>query len=96
MPVLIGSLENPTREDRCDECFPDYNSDKKEFSLNRPIGDDWGQYIRHRPQPSPIFVRTEARIMFVIFELEKDAIQFNTWIHDAAKEQRHGFSTMRG
>ena len=34
--------------------------------------------------------------MFVIFELNKDAIEFMEWIHEAAKEQQHGFSTMRG
>ena len=96
MPVLIGSLESPLQEYRCDECFPDYNPDKREFSLNRPIGDDWGQYIRHSPKPSPIFVRTVHRVMFVIFERNKDAIEFSEWIHEAAKEQQHGFSTMRG
>ena len=68
MTVLIASLENPQHNERFEQCFPEYNADKKEFSLNRPIGDDWGQYIRHIPNPSPVLVLTEARVMFVVFD----------------------------
>lgn len=79
-----------------DECTPYYDHEINEFSLNRPIGDDWGQYIRHRPNPAPALVRNENGIIFVIFFARSDAINFEKWLESAATEQRHGFSTMRG
>lgn len=96
MTILIASLENPQNNERFEQCFPEYNADKKEFSLNRPIGDDWGQYIRHIPNPSPVLVLTEARVMFVVFDADSDAVEFKKWLEDATKEQQHGFNTMRG
>lgn len=96
MTVIIASLENAQHNERLEDCFPDYSSELKEFSLNRPIGDDWGQYIRYIPNPSPVLVIVEARVMFVVFEAESDAVEFKRWLEDAAKEQQHGFNTMRG
>lgn len=96
MTVLIASLENPQSKERFEQCLPEYDSAKREFSLNRPIGDDWGQCIRHIPNPSPEIVLTEAQIMFVVFKTDSDVVHFRKWLEDAAKEQQHGFNTMRG
>jgi hypothetical protein len=96
MPVLIASLEDPTFDARTSACLPGYDLNKHEFSLNRPIGDDWGQYIRHSPQPPPLLVRVEGKTIFVVFAALIDAQRFDQWLRDAAAEQQHGFNTMRG
>lgn len=96
MSVLVACLEDSTFDARIEDCFPDFNPELHEFSLNRPIGDDWGQYIRHIPQPLPILVRLENRTIFVLFKALNDAMTFEQWLKDAAAEQRHGYSTMRG
>ncbi|MDO0889250.1 hypothetical protein [Acinetobacter johnsonii] len=94
--VIIACLEDPTFDVRINNGFIDYDSERHEFSLNRPIGDDWGQYIRHIPQPLPVLVRIEKRIIFILFAALNDAIALEKWLKDAIAEQEHGFSTMRG
>ena len=34
--------------------------------------------------------------MFVVFKTDSDVVHFRKWLEDAAKEQQHGFNTMRG
>ncbi len=95
MTVLIASIEDASLDLRMDGVLPDYNQSTHEFQLNRPIGDDWLQYIRHVPEPAPLFVRTHGSTAFVVFDTRLDAEQFADWLREARLEQRHGFSTMR-
>ena len=96
MTVLIVCLEDPSISIRMEGRLPDYNPATCEFSLNRPIGDDWGQYIRHVPNPPPVIVRTESGTSFVVFERRDDAECFEHWLIEAREEQDRGFRTMRG
>lgn len=96
MPVLIASVQDPTLEIRLEGALPDYNSSTHEFRLNRPIGDDWLQYISHVPDPPPLLVRREGATAFLIFERSGDAERFAEWLQQAREEQEHGFRTMRG
>jgi hypothetical protein len=96
MPVLISCVEDPALEIRMEGSLPDYTRSTHEFRLNRPIGDDWLQYISHIPKPPPLLVRTEERTSFVVFERRGDAERFEQWLVDAREEQDQGFRTMRG
>jgi hypothetical protein len=96
MTILIASVEDASVELRMEGRLLDYNHMTHEFSLNRPIGDDWGQYIRHVPNPPPLIVRTEKSISFVVFQRRDDAERFERWLHGAREEQDRGFRTMRG
>lgn len=96
MTVLIACIEDPSVSIRMEGRLPDYSPATHEFSLNRPIGDDWGQYIRHVPTPPPLIVRIEGSTSFVVFERREDAERFERWLVDAWEEQDRGFRTMRG
>ncbi len=96
MPVLIACVENPAIDIRLEGSLPDYDSSTHEFRLNRPIGDDWLQYIRHVPNPPPLVVRKEGVTAFVVFERATDAQAFRDWLQQAREEQEHGYRTMRG
>jgi hypothetical protein len=96
MTVLVAALGDPSLDARVGGTVPDYKQESGEFALNRPIGDDWGQYIRHVPNPGPLLVRIEERTMFVVFRGREDAVRFEEWLRDALREQEHGFNTMRG
>ena len=96
MTVLIACIEDSSVAIRMEGRLPDYSHATHEFSLNRPIGDDWGQYIRHVPNPPPLIVRTEESTSFVVFDRRDDAERFEQWLIDAREEQDRGFRTMRG
>lgn len=96
MTVLISSVEDPSFDIRLDGALPDYNQSTHEFRLNRPMGDDWLQFIRHVPEPAPLIVRTEGSTAFVVFDRRHHAEQFADWLRNARLEQKHGFNTMRG
>lgn len=96
MTVLIACIEDPSVSIRMEGRLPDYSPTTHEFSLNRPIGDDWGQYIRHVPNPPPVIVRTEEDTSFVVFQRREDAESFEHWLIGAREEQDRGFRTMRG
>lgn len=96
MAVLIACIEDPSVAIRMEGRLPDYSPATHEFRLNRPIGDDWLQYIRHVPNPPPVIVRTDESTSFVVFERRDDAERFEQWLIDAREEQDRGFRTMRG
>ena len=96
MPVLIASIEDPKLEIRLEGALPDYDCSTHEFRLNRPIGDDWLQYISHLPDPPPLLVRMEGATAFLVFQRSRDAEGFAMWLRQAREEQEHGFRTMRG
>jgi len=96
MPVLIASVEDPKLEIRLEGVLPDYNRSTHEFRLDRPIGDDWLQYISHVPDPPPVLVREEGTTAFLVFQSSRDAEDFAEWLRQAREEQEHGFRTMRG
>jgi hypothetical protein len=96
MTVVIASLEDPSFDARVSGSLPAYSHESREFTLNRPIGDDWLQKIRCIPEPSPVLVRTEGQTMIVVFSGRGDAARFEQWLRDARHEQEHGFRTMRG
>lgn len=96
MTVFIASIEDPSLDIRIDGSLPDYNQATHEFRLNRPIGDDWLQYISHVPKPPPLVVRNEGSTAFVVFDRRHDAVRFEEWLRNARQEQDHGYRTMRG
>jgi hypothetical protein len=96
MTVLIASIEEPNLDIRLEGSLPDYDSSTHEFRLNRPIGDDWLQYISHVPNPPPLLVRKEGVTAFVVFDRTHDAAAFEDWLRQAREEQDRGFRTMRG
>lgn len=96
MSVLIACIEDPSVTIRLEGRLPDYSPATNQFSLNRPIGDDWLQYIRYVPSPPPVIVRTEESTLFVVFQRRDDAERFEQWLIDAREEQDRGFKTMRG
>lgn len=96
MPVLIASVEAPKLEIRLEGALPVYNNSTHEFRLNRPIGDDWLQYISHVPDPPPLLARKEGATAFLVFQRSRDAEAFAEWLRQAREEQEHGFRTMRG
>ena len=77
--VIIACLEDPTFDVRINEGFIEYDSERYEFSLNRPIGDNWCLYIQYIPQPLPVLVRIEKRIIFILFAALNDAIALEKW-----------------
>ena len=81
--VIIACLEDPTFDVRINEGFIEYDSERYEFSLNRPIGDNWCLYIQYIPQPLPVLVRIEKRIIFILFAALNDAIALEKWLKDA-------------
>ena len=48
--VIIACLEDPTFDVRINEGFIEYDSERYEFSLNRPIGDNWCLNIQVQPK----------------------------------------------
>lgn len=96
MPVLIASVEDPSMDIRLEGALPDHDGSTHEFKLNRPIGDDWLQYIRHVPNPPPLLVRIDGATAFVVFDKVHEAEAFRDWLQQAREEQEHGFRTMRG
>lgn len=96
MTVRIACVEDPSFAIRMEGRLPDYSHTTHEFSLNRPFGDDWGQYIRHVPNPPPLIVQSEESISFVVFQQRDDAERFEQWLANAWAEQERGFRTMRG
>lgn len=81
---------------RLEGSLPEYDGSTHEFKLNRPMGDDWLQYIRHVPNPPPLLVRNDGATAFVVFDKAHDAEAFRDWLQQAREEQAHGFRTMRG
>jgi len=96
MLVLITCVENPGFSARVSTSSISYSPVSHEFSLPRPIGDDWLQRINHIPATTPLISKTEGQTMFVVFEALEGAQKFQAWLIEAAAEQDHGYRTMRG
>lgn len=73
-----------------------YEKASHNFSMPRPIGDDWLQRINHVPSPPPVLVRTQGQIMFVLFASLKSGEEFSAWLVSAEAEAQEGYRTMRG
>jgi hypothetical protein len=96
MNVLVASIEDKSYNFRTTVYDVGYETEKQNFYMPRPIGDDWLQRINHRPLPSPELVRVQDRTMFVVFESTKSAEDFSAWLVTAEAEAREGYRTMRG
>lgn len=96
MLVLIACVEDSKFSARVSASFPDYSPASHEFSLPRPMGDDWLQCIRHIPDPTPLVVRVEGQVMFVVFDTLQGAQKFEQWLKEAVAEQGRGYRAMRG
>lgn len=96
MTIKIACVEDPTLEISIEGQLPAYNNSTHEFRLNRPIGDDWLQFIRYVPKPPPVLVLTEGDTALVVFETRNAAVRFEEWLREAREEQNRGLKTMRG
>lgn len=96
MKVWVMSLDRPGEDFRADVYSLSYGLSDNEFSMPCPIGDDWLQTIRHRPEPSPELVKVDGGLMIVIFKEHESAQNFAAWLLDAEARAQHGYSTMRG
>jgi hypothetical protein len=81
--VIIACLEDPTFDVRINEGFIEYDSERDEFSLN----------IQYIPQPLPVLVRIEKRIIFILFAALNDAIALEKWLKDAIQLNSKVIST---
>ena len=96
MIVLVASIEDKEYDSRATVHEIGYEIEKQNFSMPRPIGDDWLQRINHRPTIAPELVRIEGRTMLVVFHSLKCAQDFSAWLASAEAEAQHGYRTMRG
>lgn len=96
MRVIVATANDGSYDFRIDVRELDYRADSGNFSMTRPIGDDWLQRINHVPEPNPILVRVQDQTMFVIFGSLRSAKNFADWISNAEAEVTKGYRTMRG
>jgi hypothetical protein len=94
--VLVASSEDESYDFRVSVSNIDYEGSKGNFSMPRPMGDDWLQRINYAPSPTPTLVRVDHKTMFVVFETLSSAKDFAEWLVRAEAEAREGYRTMRG
>ena len=96
MNVLVASIEDKSYDFRVAVYDIIYEPDRQNFSMPRPMGDDWLQRINHSPMPPPEMVRVQEKTMFVLFNSAKGAKEFSDWLVRAEAEAQEGYRTMRG
>ncbi len=67
MQVIVACVDDESCDFRTHVHQMDYEKASNNFSMPRPIGDDWLQRINHVPSHPPVLVRTQGEIMFVVF-----------------------------
>ena len=96
MQVIVACAEAESFDFRTAVYQISYEKGAHNFSMPRPIGDDWLQRINHTPSPPPILVRVQDQMMFVLFRSLKSAEEFSAWLLNAEVEAQEGYRTMRG
>lgn len=96
MNVLVASIEDKFYDFFAEVYNISYEADRQNFSMPRPIGDDWLQRINHSPIPPPEMVRIQEKNMFVLFNSAKWAKEFSDWLVSAEAEAQEGYRTIRG
>ena len=96
MIVIVASIENVSYDFRSTVHDMSYAPERHNFSMPRPIDDDWLQRINHSPLPPPEMVRIQDKTMFVLFNSANGAKDFADWLVRAEAEAQEGYRTMRG
>lgn len=96
MQVIVASAEDESFDFRTHVHQIGYEKASHNFSMPRPIGDDWLQRINHVPSPPPILVRVQEQTMFVLFASLKSGEEFSAWLVNAEAETQESYRTMRG
>lgn len=96
MKVWVMSLDRPDEDFRVGVYSLRYELSEKQFSMPCPMGDDWLQEIRHKPDPFPELVKVDEGLMVVIFKEHESAQSLVAWLFDAEARAQRGYSTMRG
>lgn len=94
--MIVASAEDESFDFRIHVHQIGYEIASHNFSMPRPIGDDWLQQINHAPSPPPILVRVHEQTMFVLSLLLKSGEEFSAWLVNAEAEAQEGYRTMRG
>lgn len=96
MKVWILNLEQPDQVFSADVRELRYEKKTGEFSMARPMGDDWLQRIFHIQEPRPEFFHQLPIMTIIVFDSSDVAAMFLTWLVGANSEADSGFRTMRG